>query len=492
MPAPACLIATDLTACRLVGDGLRDAWSAPPVAEDQAETTAAVRARIESCAAWLASVPAVRRRLSLVCIDIDESECRWIRTGALDPALLNATLRSAGEDWGDRLLAGTVQPLARAGAANGAAPARSAGAGIKGLIQRLNRPVGGPGPKAPIGATALAVVNTPDAAARLWLDALDARGVRADLVTSLWHAMAAAWCTDPDTTGAVIHDNNRLVWCWGRDGQLLVGGSVSLQGDASFDGDSRALHRLSLDWLTWSTELGTPPSRLAVLAPRARTLAEALAARWPDVRFEPRDDEAPIDSTLKQASERLSAVDSNAPGRALIGLSTRPTRASRTQHLWAAAAILLFALAVGVLGFRLNQRAGELVTLAEQARASASDRLKELGDPSIERAPNPVKSLESILVQLTDKGRIKLPPAPRPLYEETRRIADALSQFEGVRLVEFTLDRSNASLKVKTPDRRTGEAIGVVLAQNQGPISWSIRSQMTTDEQLVADGVWRN
>lgn len=493
MTSPACLISTDLTACRVIGDGVREAWTAPPISDDQPESTASIRARIESCAAWVASVPAVRRRLSLVCLDVDESECRWIRAGALDPALLSASLRSAGEDWGDRLLTGAVQPLARTGSAPAEpAAARPGAGGVMGIVQRLNRPLGGPGSKAPLSTAAVAIINAPDAAPRLWLDALDARAIRADLVCSLWHAMAAAWCRDAEPTGAVIHDGPRLVWCWGREGELLVGGSASLEGEASFDGECRALHRVSLDWLTWSTELGTPPTRLAVLGPASRALADALARRWPEARWEPHDDGAPIDTTVKRAAERLGSADARRPGRSLVGLSTRPNRAGRTQYLWAAAAILLFAGAVGVLGYRLNQRAGELLALAAQSRAAATERLAELGDPSIERAPNPVKLLESILVQRSDTGRIKIPPAPRPLFEETQRIADALAAFEGVRLIELNLDRANASMKVKTPDRRTGEAIGVALAQSTGPIAWTVRTQMTSDEQLVVDGAWRN
>ncbi|HBS28031.1 MAG TPA: hypothetical protein DEB06_00950, partial [Phycisphaerales bacterium] len=375
------------------------------------------------------------------------------------------------------------------------APGAPARRGVVGLFRRLNRPVGSAGVRAVESASSLAVLSAPDAAARLFLDALDARGVRVDLVSTLWHAMAAAWCAESPADGssvaAVLRDGPRLVWCWGRAGGLIVGGSVAMDDAADAPSIDRSVHRLALDWLSWSTHLGSPPSSIVVLGHFADALSDALTQRWPDARTRALNEPAPVATTLTRAASAPGA-DGGSPARALAGLSQRPTRASRTQFRWAAAALLGVAGAIGGLAYRLSQHAGALTTISEQARADAQARLKELNDPSIERAANPVKVLESVLTQAKEKGRVKLPPKPRAMHEELERLAALLAPHEGVRLIEVTLDRTNTSLKLKTPDRRTGEAIGVELGQLSGPVSWSVQPRLSNDQQLVLEGAWRN
>jgi hypothetical protein len=193
---------------------------------------------------------------------------------------------------------------------------------------------------------------------------------------------------------------------------------------------------------------------------------------------------------MRAASASVAAEDADDPRRVLVSLTKRPTRALRAQYRWAAAALVLLAAGLGGLGWRLSASARGFAqlqaSLAEEARA----QVQSLGDPAMLAAPNLVMSLESRLMTLRNQKPPKPPPAPRPILEEIRRLAEVASKHEGVRLVQAQIDiRQPNSVQFSVPDRRTGEEIRLELQQGQSDLAWS-ETAGGSDQVVRLNGAW--
>lgn len=493
----ACHIQSDLSKARLIGD-VAASWSAVPQLGDQSPDVEALRVRTVQAAEWAPGALGQRRRLPLVCVDSAGSSCLWLRSPNDEEPVLAATLRGATQDWGDNIPAGSVQRLVDA-----AAPG-SAEAG--GLLASLRKPVGKRA-KPTVAPNGSPVIAAPLSLARLWLDELDARGVRVDLVVSLWHAMAMAWGTNgaggQDVVAVLLNEpGERTVWCWARQGGVVVGGTIlderageaaSEEAVPTTDPAERTAARLALDWLTWSAHLGVSPTSAVLVGSECAALSAKIAARWPTVALREHSHDDPVGQTILRASGAMSATAAMDPRRSLISLTQRPTRARRTQYRWAAAALILLAGAVGGLGYRMNRAAAGLSGLAAQAEAEARAMVQSLDDPKLLETPNLLKTLESAALKGATDEKPKGPPTPKPINEEIKRLGEILAKFEGVRLVQLSLDvRTPILLQLSVPDRRTGEEIRLALAQSPGTLRWKESAGAGTDQVVRLNGEWEN
>lgn len=491
--ATSCTIKADLSAARLAGNGPAQ-WSAPPAIAGQAATAETLRARTQQAADWLAGAKKDGKRLALVCIDVDSSSCLWLRSPSAESPVLNATLRNATQDWGESLVGGSAQRLVDA------VPAGTRGK--PSIFSSFRRPVGKTGMPAALLA-GCPVLCTPSALVRLWLDELDARGIRADSVMTLWHAMAAAWrdksAAAGDVTAIILLDSGvRAVWCWSRGADLIVGGSVreeSSEAEAAPPEPNmdRLAGRLALDWLTWSAHLGVSPSRTILVGDEAEPLRARLAAGWPTmpVLIEPVADS--VQNTVNRAAETVgrAACDASNPRRCLVALTQRPTRAVRTQYRWAAAALVLLAAALGVLGFRMTKSALDVRSRQAQVDEESRSLVQRLNDPKLADSSNILKTLESEFVKLKNLQPPKPPPAPKPMRAELLRLGDVLAKYEGVRLVQIQLDmKAPSKLQLTVPDRRTGEEIRLALQQGDPALDWREGGNMGSDQSIQLTGTW--
>lgn len=490
--AMACFIKPDLAEARFLSEpGAR--WTATPTLGEQKPDIDAFRARAGQAADWTLSVIGPKRRLAIVCVDSGGSTCQWLRSPNDEQPVLAATLRTATQDWGDNLPVGLVERLS--------APASSDPAS-RGVMNTLRKPVGGKSnvAAAPSGSPVLAA---PLSLLRLYLDELDARGVRVDAVASLWHAMASAWAPGEDTTAVLLHEPGvKTEWCWARGGALLVGGSIIDEhpGEAPSeeapptDPAERAAGRMALDWLTWSAHLNTFPSAIVIVGQVTEKLAARLAARWPHVTIRSESADDPVALTIERSTQNTDAAALIDPRRTLVSLTNRPTRARRAQYLWAAAALVCLAGALGALGYRMSASSGAMRAAAVAADEQAKSLVTSLEDPLILQGPsgNLVKILESRLVSMKRAEPVKGPPEPKPIFDEIHRIIDLLTKYEGVRLVQLTLDsRPPISLQLNVPDRRTGEEIRLALTQSTGTLRWADTGGVGTDQIVRMAGTWK-
>ncbi len=489
-----CFIRADLSEVRLMGEGAPATWTALPSVGDAPPDLDALRARAGQAADWVAKTLGSRKRLAVVAIDTAGSICLWLRSPTDEVAVLAATLRSATQDWGDSIPRGEVQRL------TDPAPADSPNA--RGYLDRLRRPGGNRTQATPAEAHGSAVLSAPLALIRLWLDELDARGVRIDAVASMWHALAASWAAetlDSEPAAVLLHESaGRLVWCWARAGRLLVGGTVleeqpsesTAEAEPPADPANRAAGRLALDWAAWSAHLGMLPASIVLLGPNADALRPALETRWPKVQVRMESTADALAETLTRAAARRSA-DAD-PRHHLVGLTHRPTRAVRTQYRWAAAALVMLAAAVAILGSRMTSAADRFRAAGAAAEADARTLVESLGNPRLLSAPNLVKALESEVMVEGTRPQPKGPPAPRPIFDELRRLATTFAKFEGVRLVQVQIDtKTPITMQANVPDRRTGEEIRVALQQEPGSLTWTEAAGVGADQALRMNGAWK-
>jgi len=339
----AALVKSDLASVRIVGEGAAR-WEITPL--PGAEVTArSLRARADEAARWIAMQPAIKRRLGVVVVDVDESICAWLRTPSLAQPVVAATLRSNAQDWGD------LMPVASYEALVSPQPA-SKKRGKKGEL---------PAPETD-GGVSIGVLCMPDAILRLWLDALDSMNVRVGTILSLWHAMARVWPGESSgvTASVLIDGDQRLVWAWAQGGELLCGSVVTLMGaaeeesgppadaqesipapaDETGDALAASAKRLTLDWLTWSSHLGRVPEKVQIIGMGADKLVASLREHWTATRFDTRSHSDPVEHTLQQLIATIDDKNVDDPRRTLTRLTHRPTRAVRTRYRLTAATLL--------------------------------------------------------------------------------------------------------------------------------------------------------
>ena len=428
MSSISALIKSDLSSMRLVlPDRGEIAWNAPADPEDGATASdhaRIMRSRAGEAAQWIASQANVRRRLRLAVLDVDDALCIWLKPSSLAGPVLGAAFRSACEDWGEEGAAYTPEPL------------------IRTTTDRPTLFKGLPGKSAatddeaeePTSATACAVIGVRDPLIRLWLDAMDQRGLHPECVMTLWHALAHAW-QDPvaETVATVlVTDQHRLIWAW-HSGADLIAAGVATTGaahDEQTDSVSPATHaasRVSLDWLTWAAQSGRAPEHIQVIGHNAEAIGEALAKSWGQASWGAQPTDDPIAETLRRAAAQPSISTPGDGRRRLSRLESRPTRATRRQYQVIGAALLLGAIACISLAGRLLDERKAMNALWIDQRSAMTDRIRQVW-PNATIAPgiSPVQLAGTQLQDERTRPRFTPPPAPRPILAEAHRIMNAL------------------------------------------------------------------
>ncbi len=419
--------------------------------------------------------------LSLLCLDTDGAVCSWLTSPSTDAAVLNVVARSgvaggsvddtprgstALEFYAPGLLDSSIEALTES--AN--AP-QSSSRGIPLLKGRKNAA----GEKPALGSSQrLAILALADVPGRLVIDALDELDIAVDGAASFWHTMAMAW--DPAwaarpaaaiasdsgpiqaqtvasvVASIVIDPAGKLLWCWSREGTLLVGGSMRLRvaspvaagmsdepaaanepPHAIFGADE--VNRLAAEWLSWSVQTGLSPTQVTCAMTdqspdMVAQFGQALGRLWPQSPIDAAMYADPIAATISRAAERLESTprkqeSSIKGGAALVGLSTRHGREHRQMYIWSALAIAGIALLATVVSLRLGSFASEA---REKAADVASESAKLVKEHFPDARPGPGYSL---LKATTDEvmrlKNLAEPPKraepPMPLLEELETIS---------------------------------------------------------------------
>jgi len=481
--ATACYVASDLTTLRLAGDDGGLTWRAEPVgAGDEGEPAPPpVRERAAAAAAFLRR--AIRERqqsLGPVCVSVDDAMCSWIAAPSADAGVITAAVRRRGAEW-DRDTAGeSVQPLAER-------------RGRRGLLDRARQRSGDQ--NEPESGAHLAVLEALDGPLRLWLDELDRRAERPATVQTLWHALTTVWADTPapaegdeaELVGVVFRErDDRVVWAWGAAGSLIAGGGLAdaplrpREGDD--DADAAREHiddlagRLSLDWLTWTAQIGRAPSRIVVVAPDAPAMARAIERRWEGAAIEPETEADPVGALLIRLGDAVRPPAQDDPRRSLLSATRRPARAHRRLIRVASLALLILAFGVGALGWRARQTAGAF--RAEADRAEARFR-QVVADAAPELANNPMAGqqsaplLRSALAQLREANPpISEPDPPLPIKRELQRFLVIVAGVDGAELESVAVGERNASATVFTDEVIVGEELVNALRDSEGALEW--------------------
>lgn len=464
MSGACCLIKADLSRVRVRTEQGLEHWTASDLSPGDAPTAGILSARARVAADWIASIPGARKKLGAVCLDVEDIRCRWVRATGTAAPILSAATRGLDQDWEQAVLPERVEPVLRDDA--GAQTDRASGGG------------GG-----------YAVLTVADALPRVFLDELDRRGVRTGEVLSLWHAMARAWDDAPGARLVCVllgTDDGRLLWSWSRGGRLLAGGSAPIAaptprdrenepGDADEDEspETRAARRVSLDWLTWSVQLGLSPDLVVAVGATAARAAGALGEQWEGVAISGVDAPDPVAQTLERVM-RAPSRDTNDPRWALVALSARPTRATRKAYRLGALALLALAAATIGLGVRLSGASASTRdaarTLTDEARQRVVSRM-----PAAESQPSIDLFLQQRIAQLQQGAKFRPPPGPPPMYEELERLMGVIDKLEGVVLqgVAFLPPPGTSEFTVLVPDTRTGEELKKELRDLPMAVSWT-------------------
>lgn len=307
---------------RLVGAAFDRAWTAPgasgEVVSGAGEGHGAAVAGVRAGARWVAET--LRSlgvsRLDVLVLDPEGGVCAWLSAPSPDQRMLAATVQQAALG-GVEGAGGSATRLIAAGmlAGENGAFGGEGDVSLQALAVADESPAAGrrvlrlPGRRAGAGLgeqrQRFGVISVRDAAARVFIDELDARGIEVGSVCSTWHALGAAW--DPgaprageepadvaQTCAVVLTDPaGRIVWAWSTAGEIVAAGTVRLRqvshrapGPASQPGaialpgadepsgevsglecTGADVGRLVMDWLSWSAQLGRSPDRIVCVGP---------------------------------------------------------------------------------------------------------------------------------------------------------------------------------------------------------------------------------
>lgn len=448
-------------------------------------------------AAWLRERLAETRtpkRLDTLCLDVDGAVCSWIKGRDADAELI----RSAVE--GSEVPASTDEE-------DGLDPVQTPG--VADRLPRLPLEVS----YGLLGETSTdaraAVLAAPDAPARLLLDEIDRLGVRVDRVITLWHAMAEAWdpgakaaqadspaivSTDHPPAAVVLiehppahaagHATGRLVWAWSRAGTLLACGSIRIRAarahadtpepgqtarpaarEALAEVHPHDIARLASDWLGWSAQIGVCPGRVVVVGHPADTgmthaeIGTALTRAWPGALTDLHACDDAVAETLRRTLDTRH-IGTFAP------LTARPTRAHRGAYRWGAAALLVAAACVGVMGVLLFARAGTTRDLSQGLRAERTELLRAV-DPALVLDPLPVRALETQISAIERRTGAVRGEAPRPILNELEAVSLVLG-IPGLTVTEIDLTDTNVTIKARTATVPAGEELAQSLRRVGG------------------------
>lgn len=355
---------------RLVGAAFDRSWTAPGASGEVVSGVAAgggaAVAGIRAAAKWVAETlrSLGAPRLDVLVLDPEGGMCTWLSAPSPDPHMVGATVRQAVLG-GSEGAGGSAARLVAAGIAAGeqasmegdssfqalavAEPSAAGG----GLLFRARAKGSGVGEQ----RERFGVISIRDAAARVFIDELDARSIEIGTVESTWHALGAALdpaapragdepAANPDTCAAVMIDPaGRIVWAWSRAGEVIAAGSIrlrhvthrvapaapagaivpadrDLEEPAEISGlecTGADVSRLVMDWLAWSAQLGRAPDRIISIGPitipaqpgpvpgapwlgghTPASLAEGLGRGWPGATIDAAVHEDPVGVVLSR------------------------------------------------------------------------------------------------------------------------------------------------------------------------------------------------
>lgn len=436
-----------LTGLRLVGQGVDDVWKSPGV-----QVSA-----YEAGAQWLAErlgESRSARELTMLCLDVEGTVCSWVQSHATDDASIG-TLAREGHSV-------VTDDDAAQGRAAVTPTSFIAGDQEESTVQAMviAPPVERKASVLPVKpaqharSSRLPVLATADVSARLLVDALDAENITVERSSTVWHALAGAWdrkarageleSTRVVGTLCLIEEpgsGGRIVWSWSRAGELLLGGSMRVglsrpqtdvapadgaislaDAPASVSLGDAELGRLVTEWLSWSAQTGEAPDRIVCIlpdlppdesgAPRAALFSQRLAAAWQGATVDLVTEADPLGATLRRLAESLdsSAPTAESPSSSLVTLSRRPGRVHRRMYLWSSVAATGLAAAMGLVAWRLSDRAAE----ARAASAAWQSKWRDLLQEHFPQAVEPLRPGE--------------PPRPAPLElvrEEVGKLQEA-------------------------------------------------------------------
>jgi len=444
-------------------------------------------ALIQSAADWVAAslAAAKSRRLAAVCVDGAGSLCSWLTVPSGASAVVRAAyaqhggfeIESSEEEIGDE----AVQALISTG--------------VNGSARRV------------------AAIGVHDAAAGVFLDRLDDKGIAPNQVVSMWHAMASAWdpsaretpSRDDDsvvaraapTTGIVLVDpDGRVLWAWSRQGSLIAAGEIRLLTDLSVNGKERksplltpeVAGRVVADWLAWSVQVGCTPSRVICITPEAPakegTITHAefgrrLGEAWPGASVDVAVHDDPIGVTLERLLEDAPDTPESDPTTALVGLSTRPARAHRGMYYGAAVVLTAMALVSLGVSIKLWRAAGGVAERVPQVEADTRAMLESI-DSRLASDLDPLRALSSrITARRQELSAAATFTRPRPILEELDTIAIVLDSnldqpgWEGTRINQINLTSLVGRLEFLVPSTAIGEQLAQAMRNIESGIRWN-------------------
>lgn len=255
---------------RLVAPGLHRQWNGDSIPSSASDSVAHF-ARIGAAAKWIAdNLHALgAARLDALCVDPEGAVCTWFSATSPDEKVVSATLAQAALAAGDASGSPSGSAVVTGGGAAGRLAMLASSDPMTALSEltlqplAVARPGDDPTPTGGLGKWAFgrgksaarattgtqgrfALLSIPDACVRVLVDSLDDLGVEIGSVTSLWHALGAAFdpsarsgagadaenvvaSSDPATAVIMVDPRGRMVWSWSRAGMLVAGGSMRLR-----------------------------------------------------------------------------------------------------------------------------------------------------------------------------------------------------------------------------------------------------------------------
>lgn len=512
MSHPCVLLSADLSSVMLITDSSSDAWAAPSLPESP--DAMVLRSRINEAASWTAKQPAVRRRLNAAVLDITDATCRWVQSPSAAAPVVAATLRNQTEEWSNHLPLGGIEPIIDQLPKDRSFEfirsrfeSRKAGEKRSGSTEPTNTAATETGAR-------MAVLIMPDALVRLWLDRMDRSGVSVDAVLSLWHALALSW-GQTEASGTVraivmVESESRVVWAWASGTRLIVGGSMHLERPDHSDAASSHAHRaeaaaqrISLDWVSWSAQLGVAPDEIMMVAQASDGLAEqllsSLGKRWDGVITRQTRSDHPLRETVARAGAAIRSIPASerSPRTWMSRLSSRPTRATRRRYLATGMAMVLIAVGIAGLGHRLGAVGQERHDAGTDIRLQNVEKATQ-AVPSVNPETGQLPwQLTRYLSELQQAEPFRDPPPPRPIYEDMQALLEYLrTEYpeSKIRYLKFSQSStSNANiLELELPDAETRTNILVALRDGPFRTRWSNASPANSTSLILRlEGQWK-
>jgi|GEM_PF-3284774 len=488
-------------------------------------------ARVKDLAAW-ARKNAGRAGGLTLCVGVKRSVCERVKAPSANPTVIAAAITQRDSDNRAAAQFASLSVEAVATPASLVDPLATDDA-TKGPLGRLWQR-SSPG-SASNQQGVFTVLEAPTAQIRMVMDALDRRGASIDEVFSQWHALLRAFAPASEATAtsaaakesrtaqansvttaapraskpsvsvegpieAVVGmgDNGELLWAWGSAGILIAGGRVAGRRIASSRApetngnpaavtdrtDGSIFSRLTLDWLAWAAQLESAPARIVLAGPASITtgIADRLADGWPDIKIETHDAPdalvATLDRLTRGAPDGESDESAHSPtpttSARLETLSTRASRRHRAAALWMTAALSLVGAAGVIAGARALRDTASLRTEAATLNGQVRDQAIAAIAPDPLAAGDPIRVLLSKLEEVRQAFSPPMPPpAPRPIREEVKHLADAIKSVQGAKLFRVNLDNRTGLATINIPNIEAGERLQLAIRKMGGRVRWT-------------------